>query len=1156
MSVPANKKTVLPLEKVVDKKDKKSSDVTYTSATSKSNPAEKKRGFRPIRALVRLTFLLLILVAAAPYIIGYTPLRNFVARTALNLHGDIDMSGLSVGWFAPVSVENLEIRDAEGRPFIKIPSLSGDTAVYKLALSPTQPGKFTVEGAEVHVYLRENGSNVEDIFANWLQKTNAQPAVTPADVSKSASTPPSVGLDLRNAKVTIHDETVQQEWVFEQINVAASLDPNEPQPLLVKADCSIPLKETRGKLAIDLQAADLTGGAATPAAGEIAPSGLAPVNAAAGQNKISLQAANIPLPMFQALVRRALPNAQIAGWFQANMQGTWTGSGKSLAITLNGEADIEQLGLAAPSLHDPVSLQRIQVPCQLSLNGDRLNIQSLRVTCDVADVAVQGSATLNEQLFKDLVKGMSRENFAVQGHVDLVKLARLLPATLRIREGTDITGGEITLACENKSGANGPQLTGNVEIKNITATNQGKVVSWNQPIVAQVAAHDSATGPVIDDLRLQSSFAAVGATGTPDAFKAQAECDLALLMSELEKFVDLGQFRVAGRGRAYVDFKRDATAGMGGQFAAQLEKFQFATPSLNLAAETAVANVTAQMTDAGIDCTQIAVSAQQVRSAGTLALDEPSAQLNAAARWESKPQKLQIANLKLQTETLSADSDNVSVQLAAAGPPVAAGTVAFRGDINRLQRLLGNPQAKYQFVGALKGQAQFDAQQTVSSAKVDATLENVAMWDVALANSPDANLRRPSWQDAQLVVKAVAGVDRSSDSLKIETLDLASEKLHVQIAGAINGLSKQQSVDITGKVDYDLEKLTPLLWPYLGKGVQLVGQDALQFAFRGPLSGGTAVNSLATSDGSGTLPGGARVTPASATTTQVPIWKTCEAQARFGWKGADLYGLQIGTAEFSGAMSKGQPQLQPIDMKIMEGRMILAPQFQLTDTAANILLPKGPILEKVRVTPELCSTGLKFVAPLVAESTQCEGTMSLDTNGATIPLADPSGADAAGHLVIHSLQVAPGSLAKTYLGFAAEIEALVRHQPSKLSEQAVLTMKEQNVEYRVANHRVYHQGLVMQAGNFTIRSSGSVGFDETLDIMIEMPIPNQLVGQDQFSAQLKGQTLQLPLRGTLSKPVVDKGSITQLTGTVLKGAAKDALGEQLNKGLDKLFKPR
>jgi hypothetical protein len=98
--------------------------------------------------------------------------------------------------------------------------------------------------------------------------------------------------------------------------------------------------------------------------------------------------------------------------------------------------------------------------------------------------------------------------------------------------------------------------------------------------------------------------------------------------------------------------------------------------------------------------------------------------------------------------------------------------------------------------------------------------------------------------------------------------------------------------------------------------------------------------------------------------------------------------------------------------------------------------------------------------------------------------------------------------------------------------------------------------MEFQIGDVTIRSQGSVGFDETISLTLNVPIPDAWIGNQPLLAGLKGQTLQVPITGTLTRPQMDQRAIAGLSQQLLQGAAQQAIGGELNKALDRLFKSR
>jgi len=82
-----------------------------------------------------------------------------------------------------------------------------------------------------------------------------------------------------------------------------------------------------------------------------------------------------------------------------------------------------------------------------------------------------------------------------------------------------------------------------------------------------------------------------------------------------------------------------------------------------------------------------------------------------------------------------------------------------------------------------------------------------------------------------------------------------------------------------------------------------------------------------------------------------------------------------------------------------------------------------------------------------------------------------------------------------------------------------------------------------------LKSTGSVGIeDQSLDIICEVPLRDEWLKDPKF-AGLKGQTLKIPVKGTISQPKVDISAA--FGGLVGLGSAgiKGALGGQLDQGL-------
>lgn len=104
----------------------------------------------------------------------------------------------------------------------------------------------------------------------------------------------------------------------------------------------------------------------------------------------------------------------------------------------------------------------------------------------------------------------------------------------------------------------------------------------------------------------------------------------------------------------------------------------------------------------------------------------------------------------------------------------------------------------------------------------------------------------------------------------------------------------------------------------------------------------------------------------------------------------NVYGLRVGPGEISARLQDGQVAIQPMDVQVSEGRFTFAPAVRLNPAPAELLLSSGPLLNDVHLSPEICARGLKFVAPILAESTVADGSFSVTLGGGHLPLDDPA----------------------------------------------------------------------------------------------------------------------------------------------------------------------
>jgi translocation and assembly module TamB len=543
-------------------------------------------------------------------------------------------------------------------------------------------------------------------------------------------------------------------------------------------------------------------------------------------------------------------------------------------------------------------------------------------------------------------------------------------------------------------------------------------------------------------------------------------------------------------------------------------------------------------------------------------INESRVELTGDARWNEANHEFSAGTAQLVTSTVSIATRDVQYRADAAGINQLAGTAAFRADLARLAawRAGGDVPPEYRPSGELTGNARFVQQAGRMSAELSADGQNLVLAGRAAPAPTSRAAPAPGyqtiWQEPKLTLRGQAHYDVPTDRLTVQQLQLDSATLQASIDGDIQKLGSAAAVNLNGTLNYDLAKVAPLLRPYIGSGIQLAGREQARFAIAGNLTdqAGPRAQLIGTTIGD---PYGAA---ARASAPTVHWSRAVRAQLEFPWSGANVYGLPVGPGKLTASLGEGSLRVEPLALSVGEGRLTAAPVVRLDPQPAELTMPAGPLFTNVRISPEVSEAMLKFVAPVLAGATQSEGQFSMQLDGTRIPLGELKRADAAGRLTVHSVRVVPGALARELIGVGQQIEALAkRRDPTGLSKKpqvTLLVIRDQQVNFRVVEGRVHHQNMEFQVGDVTLRSQGSVGLDETLALTLHVPIQDAWVAKEPLLAGLKGQSLQVPVSGTLTRPKLDQRAIASLSGQLIQNAAGQAVGNELNKALDKLFKSR
>lgn len=188
-----------------------------------------------------------------------------------------------------------------------------------------------------------------------------------------------------------------------------------------------------------------------------------------------------------------------------------------------------------------------------------------------------------------------------------------------------------------------------------------------------------------------------------------------------------------------------------------------------------------------------------------------------------------------------------------------------------------------------------------------------------------------------------------------------------------------------------------------------------------------------------------------------------------------------------------------------------------SEMPTSIIISPGTLVDHVELTTDICQDLLKFIAPVLAETSRVEGSFSLEMATCHAPLRDVGQGNISGALIIHSMTAGPGPIATSILnlfGVPDEIRLI----------------EESRVDYLVKDHHVHHSGLRFEAGELVVETSGSVGLDETLDMVALVTLPTVDEPQRPVGRALSGRQIRVPIRGTLDKPKIFADGIKASNG--------------------------
>ena len=598
----------------------------------------------------------------------------------------------------------------------------------------------------------------------------------------------------------------------------------------------------------------------------------------------------------------------------------------------------------------------------------------------------------------------------------------------------------------------------------------------------------------------------VASAFTNEVWNANCEMtgSMAQWLSHIQNFVDLGEIAAAGQ--------------------------------LSLTCAASVSSDNVQVSGVQYEVEQLAFNGYGIK------LREAKVIGTGSAGYDLASGNIIVPEMTLAASSISARGQQL--QITFPGNMRVDGNVAFKADMNRVAdwfELSSTDESIFWF-GAMEGTVQLSSNENGISGRLNSTVP-----DLIAATQSDIQggagqfgqtiqVAQPQkrWQEVwrEPTAQIAGGMSLANDfnAVAFQNLTVNSESLKLQASGTITDLASSMVTNMTGTWNPSWQKINSLLYAFTGEALKFSGQGQQQFVVRGPIF------ETATQLG------------------QPTPWVSprLQAETSVGWEQGEVLGMPVGRSQMNIALDQGVAVVQTNGIPFAGGMVQLAPRIDMRGQQPVLTMDRTRLIDNVVLQPETAREWLKYVAPLAADATSAQGNFTVDVEGARIPLFEPMKMEVKAAVKLNNVVIGAGPAAEQLLGTVKQLRALLKPDSTDRDMNTWLQLSEQTVPVIVRDGKVFHERLKFSHKDLTVQTRGSVGFDQSLDMVADIPIADDWIAGKSYLAGLQGQSISIPVGGTVSKPVLDRRAVQQLSQNLVKQAA----GNVINKAIGEKFTPK
>jgi len=509
---------------------------------TKSEP-RKKSGTRVLKiALTIIAILILSVLILIPAIVSSAKARQMIlAKINGSVAGKTDFADLSMGWLKGIKVEDFSFNDNAGQISVQVKEIATKPHYGSLLTGNLSFGQTLIDEPNIEINLKELQQ----------QKTKSSGKESTAGKKTEPIMLPVKRMELilndGNVKVTDPKSgTVQLSRINSKVNL---------QPLGQQSNLNLSMAVAQADKTSEIRVA-----------GSVTPKKQTGWSLKGATGDLTVEVNDLDIESLGPFLALAGVEVQAKGLVHGQIKGQIK---DGLIENLNADVKAKDLDITAAALKgDRLQTDDLEINTALSQGKETIDIQSLQIKSDWASASASGTVPTTFKSLDDLLGVKSNYNLKGKFNCDLAAVSKQMPKTLGLKEGMQLTSGQLNGSVETSSKVGGQkQIQANATVTALEGTVEGKKIALSQPIEAVAQISSDKAGINIDKADVSASFVKINCAGSTKSLKYTAQADLEKLQAELGQFVDFGQYKMSGEvqetGQISIAENRIATSGSG-----------------------------------------------------------------------------------------------------------------------------------------------------------------------------------------------------------------------------------------------------------------------------------------------------------------------------------------------------------------------------------------------------------------------------------------------------------------------------------------------------------------------------------------------------------------------------------------------------------------